>query len=551
MELQMTALLRSRLLAGAAAFGLLSLPAIASGQAFNGNHVTVFGSITRSSGPGTDFITVDTPSAVVNWFPNSNAELTPFDFLPAGTTATFQNGAANENFIILNRILPDNGRPIAFNGNLISQLKTAAGTVPGGTIVFYTPGGILIGGKASFNVGNLLLTTIDPVVDGNGNFFVNNTYELNSQAIDSKSFVRIDPAVQINAPGAGSYVAAAAPIIQQFGTVRVNGSVAYVAAEQVRLTIDSGLFDIEVKVGSSSAPATIDHRGSTGGPASDGFGDNHVVYMVAVPKNDAISLLLRGNVGYDVAADATEVNGAIILSAGYDVALVAPTSPSPVAASIDIRQASVTSNLIGFATEDAIATAFGGEALSFAGDVILVAPEANLGSEGGPLTVGGNAVVTSGRGADFNFNAPDGGLASIFARGGGTVQIAGAARVSASTISPAGQNANGGTAMVSADNGAIAIGSSLLVEAEAEGGTDGLDGPGSATGGTARIAASNGGTVTVSAEADVTASATGGSTSPLCLCARPAPAAPPSTAMRARGRAAKRGSRRPRAAGSR
>jgi hypothetical protein len=509
MELQMTVPLRSRLLAGAAALGILILPEAASAQAFDGNPTAVHGSISRFMEPGKETIIVETPSAVVNWIPNSNAELTPFDFLPAGNVATFQNGA-NENFMILNRILPDNNRPMAFNGTVIGQLVSNSGTVPGGTIVFYTPGGILIGGTAVFDVGNLLLTTIDPVVDQNGNFFTGSTYQLSSAKIDASSFVRIQPGARISALSPGSYIAAAAPIIQQSGIVRANGSIAYVAAEAVNLTINSGLFDIQVKVGSSSAPATIDHRGSTGGPASDGFGDNQAIYMVAVPKNDAISLLLRGNAGYDLAAGAVEDNGAIILSAGYNVNLVEPISASPVEARIDIRQAKITSNLIGFATTGAAGTAFGGEALSFAGDVALVAPEANLGSEGGALTVGRNAVVTTGRGSDFNFNAADGGQASIFARGGGTVQIAGAARVSASTLSPAGQDASGGTAIVSADGGGIAIGAGLLVEADAEGGTDAIGGAGSATGGTARIAALNGGNVVVGAEADVTASATGG-----------------------------------------
>ncbi|MGZ8306104.1 MAG: hypothetical protein ACXWU6_05845, partial [Allosphingosinicella sp.] len=508
----MTALLRSRLLAGAAALGGLILTEAASAQAFDGNPTAVHGSISRFMEPGRETIIVETPSAVVNWIPNSNAELTPFNFLPAGNVATFQNGASNENFMILNRILPDNKRPMAFNGNVISQLVTNNGTGPGGTVVFYTPGGILIGGTAVFDVGNLLLTTIDPVLDGNGNFFVGNTYQLSSAKIEPNSFVRIQPGARINALSPGSYIAAAAPIIQQSGIVRANGSIAYVAAEVLNLTIDNGLFDIQVMVGSGGAPATIDHRGSTGGPGSDGPGDNHNIYMVAVPKNDAISLLLRGNAGYDVAAGAVGENGAIILSAGYNVNQVPTqaTAASPVAASLDIRQAAITSDLTGLATTGAVGTAFAGGALSFAGDVTLVAPDSNLGSEGGALTVGGNAVVTTGRAADFNFNAADGGRAAIFARGGGTVQIAGNARVSASTLAPAGQDASGGTAIVSADGGGIAVAGNLLVEADAAVGTDPAGTPGSATGGTARIAALNGGNVAVVGEADVTASATGG-----------------------------------------
>jgi filamentous hemagglutinin family protein len=498
--------IRSRLLAGAAALGVLISPRAAFAQAFDGTPVVVHGSVTRSTGPGTETIFVETPSAVVNWIPNSNADPTPFDFLPSGNVATFRNGGQTENFMILNRILPDSGRPIAFNGTVISQLVGNSGATPGGTVVFYTPGGIVIGGTAVFDVGNLLLTTIDPVLDESGSFFVGNSYQLGGAKTDAASFVRIEPGARINAPGPGSYVAAAAPIIRQDGAVRVNGSVAYVAAEAVDLTIDGGLFDIRVKVGSSSAAATLDHRGSTGGPA----GEDRAIYMVAVPKNDAVSLLLRGNAGYDVAANAAEENGAIILSAGYDVdrtaTKAAPASEAP--ANIDIRQASITSDLTGLATARAAATAFAGEALTFAGDVTLVAPDAALGSEGGMLSVGGDAVVTTGRGGDFNFTAATGGTASLFARGGGAVQIAGSARTSASTLSPPGQAASGGDATVTADSGRIAIGGGLLVEADSEAGSGNFD-PGVALGGNARLAALNGGKVQVLGATQVTASALG------------------------------------------
>jgi hypothetical protein len=510
MELQMTAPLRSRLLAGA--FGLLLLPEAASAQAFDGTPITVHGSVSRFTEPGKETIVVETPSAVVNWIPNSNADSTPFDFLPAGNVATFQNSGQNENFMILNRILPDNGRPMAFNGSVISRLVGNSGTVPGGTVVFYTPGGILIGGTAVFDVGNLLLTTIDPVLDPNGNFFVGNSFQLGGQKLDSNSFVRIQPGARIDALGPGSFVAVAAPVIRQGGAVRVDGSVAYVAAEAVNLTIEDGLFDIQVKVGSSSAAATLDHRGSTGGPASGGPGDNHNIYMVAVPKNDSISLLLRGNAGYDAVDGATQENGAIVLSAGYNVNRIAgqatPGSAAP--ANIDIRQANVTSDLTGLATSASIATAFGGEALNFAGDVTLVAPEAALGSEGGIMRVGGDAIVTTGRGGDFHFSSANGGRASLFARGGGIVRIGGSARVSASTLSPAGETASGGDSTVTADNGSIAIGGDLRVEADSEAGSNGLADPGGAIGGKARLAALNAGKVQVLGAAEVTASAAGG-----------------------------------------
>src|SRR3546814_1859618 len=96
----------------------------------------------------------------------------------------------------------------------------------------------------------------------------------------------------------------AAPRIEQGGTVTVNGAAAYVAAEAVDLSINQGLFDIFISAGTTDANGVV-HTGSTGGPASTGVGDNHRVYMVAVPKNQALTMLLEGNVGFDTATDVT------------------------------------------------------------------------------------------------------------------------------------------------------------------------------------------------------------------------------------------------------
>ena len=110
----------------------------------------------------------------------------------------------------------------------------------------------------------------------------------------------------------------AAPRIDHQGSARVNGSVAYVAAELVDLTINSGLFDINVQAGTEQANPLF-HGGTTGGPASSMGGDNHAIYMVAVPKNTAITAVLQGSIGFDSAVSATVENGAIILSSGFNV----------------------------------------------------------------------------------------------------------------------------------------------------------------------------------------------------------------------------------------
>ena len=43
------------------------------------------------------------------------------------------------------------------------------------------------------------------------------------------------------------------------------------------------------------------HTGSTGGPASTGAGDPHAIYLVAMPKNQAITAMLQGDIGFDPA----------------------------------------------------------------------------------------------------------------------------------------------------------------------------------------------------------------------------------------------------------
>ena len=106
------------------------------------------------------------------------------------------------------------------------------------------------------------------------------------------------PGAQINAVEPDSYVALVAPRVEQGGTVRVDGSAAYVAAEQATLTMNQGLFDIQVETGTSDANGIV-HTGETSGPANTVAGDNHSIYMVAVPKDQALNMLLGGTVGFD------------------------------------------------------------------------------------------------------------------------------------------------------------------------------------------------------------------------------------------------------------
>ncbi|MFD2498737.1 hypothetical protein ACFSTI_07585 [Rhizorhabdus histidinilytica] len=64
----------------------------------------------------------------------------------------------------------------------------------------------------------------------------------------------------------------------------------------------------------------IAHSGTSRGVISTPDGLAHPIYFVAVPKNDAISMLLGGNIGFQVAGGAEATERGIVLSAGRDIA---------------------------------------------------------------------------------------------------------------------------------------------------------------------------------------------------------------------------------------
>ena len=90
---------------------------------------------------------------------------------------------------------------------------------------------------------------------------------------------------------------------------------AYAAGEQLTMTMNQGLFDIQVDVGTTDGERHRPHgRDQRSRPSED----NHNIYMVAVPKNEALTMLLGGAVGFDVTAVQFD-KGQIILSAGQGV----------------------------------------------------------------------------------------------------------------------------------------------------------------------------------------------------------------------------------------
>ncbi|MBD3774800.1 MAG: hypothetical protein IE921_14605, partial [Rhodobacteraceae bacterium] len=332
-------LLQASAIAGAAMVGTLDsgpvlaqstplvAPRINGGAAVQANEQFIQGSGSVTRGATKDQVQINTPTAIINWTTLDTATVDTttdyVNFLPAGTEMEFVGTGSD--YTVLNRIFSTpNGsgqyRGIAFGGTVTSRLS-AAGPI-GGNVWFYSPGGILVTAGGVFNVGSLVLTTSDlsSIDDGGATMNFGGVTNPGSSVI-------IDAGASINALNEGSYVAVFAPRVEQRGTVTTNGSTAYVGAETGQLKIDNGLFDISIGVGTADANG-VSHTGTTTGPAAKavagpgGFSnpDSQAIYLVAVPKNNAITMLVGGSIGYQAADSASLTsNGQIVLSSGAGV----------------------------------------------------------------------------------------------------------------------------------------------------------------------------------------------------------------------------------------
>ena len=325
-----SASLSSHLLLGVAPAALaIALPQSASAQSFQGSASVEVGGATVNTSPGNTTVNINAPITVINWQPGDTTGSGEIAFQPSGTTALFQS-INFADFAVLNRVLPVDAsgnpvitRPIRFDGTVNSAFGVGS-PVTAGSVWFYTPGGIVLGASSAFNVGSLVLSTS---TIASSNVFVGNAGTINfTGAPNPASAIRIENGAQVNALiNRSSYVAMVAPRVEQNGTVQVDGSVAYVGAEAADITMSSvnGLFDIAISTGTGDANGIVHGElGTTSGPASNPNAagpDPQRIYMVAIPKNSAISMLVNGNVGYTPAATASVQNGEVVLSAGYNI----------------------------------------------------------------------------------------------------------------------------------------------------------------------------------------------------------------------------------------
>ncbi|RYD39347.1 MAG: hypothetical protein EOP63_19945, partial [Sphingomonadales bacterium] len=207
------------------------------------------GTSVNSAGNQTD-VNVTQAQSIISWVPTDTAATGgDINVLPAGSSWNFSGSG---DYTVLNRFVNGGGaalsRQIALNGT-VNSVDTATSGQRGGNIWFYNAGGILIGATGVINVGSLVLTSNDIITTG-GLFGPAGEIRFDGTA-GSTSAITVNGAINTNiAINAGnSYVALVAPRIVQAGTVRTDGSVAYVAAEAVDIRINSGLFDINVTRG--------------------------------------------------------------------------------------------------------------------------------------------------------------------------------------------------------------------------------------------------------------------------------------------------------------
>ncbi|PZU08172.1 MAG: hypothetical protein DI605_13015 [Sphingomonas sp.] len=408
----------------------------------------------------------------------------PINFQNAGTQVIYQSTPGGPNFTVLNRIVPsDPGRPIAFNGTVTSQLVSAANvTSRGGSVWFYSPGGIILGDGSVFDVGSLLLSTADPT-GGTGTIGNTTTFSLNSSA-SPNGIINVLSQATINATNTNSYVAIVAPNVLQRGTINVNGAAAFVAAETALLSFDQGLFQITVGVGGGTAadPFPLQLRGTVRLDRSSGAAtDNRGIYAVAVPKNTAISMIVApdGYYGFDVAQGATFQNGGVYLVAGGNLSVdPLALTPGKINALPTIGGASISIEGSAITPAPASGGRFNAPVSARASDTIDVANFSSLSGQTSPIAFLSDLAIF-------------GGTSSTLSVANGTINIGGNL-----DIQSFGLNGNLGTSLLSATaGGTVTITGSTQVRAAVPNGINYTQGLYDfSTGGTARVDI-NGGTV--------------------------------------------------------
>jgi len=493
---------RRAALLGASALALVfaAAPERAQAQAFAGSHSVPAGDATVTPGPTVTTIDVKAPRTVINWVPSAVPANGVIPFVPQSTTAAFRSDLTD--YTVLNRILPDGTSRIGIDGTITSTVSSGGAEpfqLPGGNVWLYTPNGFVIGSKAVISVGGLLLTTNDVLYTNgpNGVSFTDANGAVNLRGIaDSKAGIAIEQGAAILGNNPNSYIAMVAPRIEQGGSVRADRSIAYVAGEQVDLTIDNGMFGITVLTGTTDKEGIV-HTGATGGGASGGFFDAKAISFVAIPKNEAMTMLLSGSIGYDPAESVFNDGAAVVLTAGDE------KSPE---GNIRIGAGEFTSRLSANATGDLTVAPDPPGPFSEGTSNTIFRSFADLeGEKSVHVTAAGGTRIQADNSLSLRTgNDAAAGAITVEAFGGGlqagTIAVSGSLEAIAEhspggrTSETVGEDAQGGSVTIHASGGTISA-DRLYVTAFGQGGRGILQG-GKGTGGSIDLAAGFGGTIT-------------------------------------------------------
>jgi len=453
-------------------------------------------SVSSNGTTQTTTVSVTQSQSIIDWIPTDTSPTGgDIDVLPENNNWNF-NGVGN--YVVLNRFVNGAGlalsRRVALNGNI----NSTAGSDQGGSIWFYNAGGILIGGGAEINVGSLVLTA-NAIDTTNGLFDASTGAIRFRSAPGSLAGVTVNGAINANDmlnPGS-SYVALVAPRIVQAGRVDVDGSVAYVAAEAADIRINTGLFDINVLTGAEGGNV-ITHTGVTSGPSHiQGSAYDSRIHMVAIAKNDAVTMLVSGQVGYrDAVTAQTDPDGAVRLSAGYNIAggeIDASTANGP-AANITVGDVRFLSNttahasgaFLGQSQQQLPAVPPTGPVPERPGEIYVEGEGLFIGDASAALVVGTGGSGQSA-GADGNLTIESSGAtgdASVTVRDGGSIFVGGlpgggtlAIRADGRTDPVTGIN-QGGTATYSQSGGRTEVGDLVISAVAEDGNTPGGTGHG-------------------------------------------------------------------------
>ncbi|MCC2975697.1 filamentous hemagglutinin N-terminal domain-containing protein [Sphingomonas sp. PL-96] len=410
---------RRSVLALTTAMGSLSLfPGLAHAQTGVRlpTEADVIGSRTSGLGSGPEYRNGNNKLTV-----SLNARNTVIDWngfnIPEGGEAAFENDVLTRpNIAVLNRDL--SGKTSQLLGKLTSDDSVA--------VWVYNPNGFVIGSRAAFTTGSLVLTALDvneaDFLAGGGSYRM-------TPAAGSEAEIIVEKGASINVDGGTRGLVMVAPKINAYGDFKAVGQgVAFVTATDVTLNYQNGSpLSVTLNRGTAVKAPRQYVRGTVSG--------NEVIFALASADTITDSLLQ-----VDANVTATSGSRGIILSAGgaaagdgavtigetaTDVGGVAALTVTG-ALLAEGRNADILAAATGAATLSGTIEAAGDVTLSSAGALTVsggVDADGDVAFTGAGITLGGASAVTQRAGDQFAARSTDGdivGTGALTLRAGST-----------------------------------------------------------------------------------------------------------------------------------